>query len=74
MLFFFARITAPIVKGDDYMITFIMLVMAIALCAIVAVIALMAGGTAVLVVYGDVIVCVLIIVWITKKIINKRKR
>lgn len=56
------------------MITFILLVIALIACAIFAVVAIAAGGFAVVIVYGDVIVCILLIIWLVKKIIGKNKR
>ena len=38
-----------------------------------AVLALSIGGTAFIIVFGDVIVCVLAIIWIIKRLTNRRK-
>lgn len=38
-----------------------------------AVLALSIGGTAFIIVFGDVIVCVLAIIWIIKRLSNRRK-
>ena len=55
------------------MITFIILLATLLALALVAFILFSVGGIAFLVVFGDVIICTLIIVWIVKRIFGKRK-
>lgn len=51
------------------------LILSLILIALIAltIIVLAAGGTAFIVVFGDVIVCIFILAWIIKKIFFKRK-
>lgn len=56
------------------MITFIILLATLLALALVAFILFSVGGIAFLVVFGDVIICTLIIVWIFKRIFRKGKR
>lgn len=51
------------------------LILSLILIALIAltIIALAAGGTAFIVVFGDVIVCIFILAWIIKKIFFKKK-
>ena len=51
------------------------LILSLILIALIAltIIVLSAGGTAFIVVFGDVIVCIFILAWIIKKIFFKKK-
>jgi hypothetical protein len=51
------------------------LILSLILIALIAltIIVLAAGGTAFIVVFGDVIVCIFILAWIIKKIFFKKK-
>ena len=55
------------------MIMFIGLLLALVFAAVMTVLAITVGGSIGIVVFGDVIICVLIIVWIIKHIANKKK-
>lgn len=55
------------------MITFLALVLILVILAVVSVIILAVGGSAFILVFGDLIVCIAIIVWIIKHIFKKKK-
>ena len=55
------------------MILFIGLMSALIFAVVMTVLAITVGGSIGIVVFGDVIICVLIIVWIIKRIANKKK-
>ena len=55
------------------MILFIGLMLALIFAVVMTVLAITVGGSIGIVVFGDVIICVLIIVWIIKHIANKKK-
>lgn len=54
------------------MITFILLAIILIALAIFTVITVGAVGTAGIIVFGDVIVCIVLIVWIIKRLINRK--
>ena len=55
------------------MILFIGLLLALVFAVVMTVLAIAGGGSIGIVVFGDVIICVLIIIWIIKRIANKKK-
>lgn len=55
------------------MILFTILLMILILTVVVTVIAISIGGTAAIILFGDVFVCIFIIVWIMKRLFKKRK-
>lgn len=55
------------------MFTFIVLVMVLLMLLIVTAIIIAIGGSAFILVFGDLIVCIAIIVWIIKRIRKKKK-
>lgn len=55
------------------MILTTILILIALIAAIVGIITLVAGGVGFIVVFGDIIVCVLFIVWIVKKLLKKKK-
>lgn len=55
------------------MILFIGLLLALVFAVVMTVLSITVGGSIGIVVFGDVIICVLIIVWIIKRIANKKK-
>ena len=55
------------------MILFIGLLLALVFAVVMTVLSITVGGPIGIVVFGDVIICVLIIVWIIKRIANKKK-
>ena len=61
-------------KGVFNMILFTILCVTLLILTIVTIIAISVGGSAVLIVFGDVIVCIFIIGWIIKRLINKKKK
>ena len=56
------------------MILFTILLVALLVMAVVAILGVMVTGGATIFLFGDVIVCVLLIAWIVKKIIKKKKK
>ena len=56
------------------MFLFTMLLLIAIVLAVITVIAIVFGGTVFTVVFGDVIVCIFIIVWIMKRLFTKKKR
>ena len=55
------------------MILFTILLLILLILTVVTVLAISIGGSAFIVIFGDVIVCIFIIVWIIKKIFFKKK-
>lgn len=62
-----------ILRRNVNMITFLALVLILIILAVVSVIILAVGGSAFILVFGDLIVCIAIIVWIIKHIFKKKK-
>lgn len=60
-------------KGVNEMILFMILLIMLLIIGVIAVLAISVGGSAFILVFGDLILCVLIIVWIIKKLIKKKK-
>lgn len=60
------------IKGGFKMITFILLAIILIALAIFTVITVGAVGTAGIIVFGDVIVCIVLIGWIIKRLINRK--
>lgn len=56
------------------MITLSILLLTLAILVVVTVISISVGGAAFIIVFGDVIVCIFILVWLIKKIIGMRKK
>lgn len=54
------------------MILFIILLLTAVILTVVTVLALSAGGVAFIILFGDVIVCIALIVWIMRKIFKRR--
>ena len=54
------------------MILFIILLLTAVILTVVTVLSLSAGGAAFIVLFGDVIVCIALIVWIMRKIFKRR--
>lgn len=55
------------------MILATILLLTLAILVTITVIALSVGGAAFIIVFGDVIVCVLIIAWIVKRLLRRKK-
>lgn len=55
------------------MILFILLLLMLLLLTVVTVFAISVGGSAFIILFGDVIVCIFIIVWIMKKLLKSKK-
>lgn len=56
------------------MILFTILLIMIAILAVVAIVVISVGGSAFVVIFGDLIVCIAIIVFIMKHLIGRKKR
>lgn len=56
------------------MITFTILLLMVLILAVVTVVSISVLGSIGIVVFGDLIVCILILVWIMKKIFKKKKK
>lgn len=56
------------------MILFAILVLTLALLAVITVVVVSATGAVGIVLFGDVIVCIWLIVWFIKKLLRKRKK
>lgn len=54
------------------LLTILLLILAILVVTVIFTIAV--GGSAFIIIFGDVIVCALFIVWIIKKMIGRKKR
>ena len=61
-------------KEDKNMILFTILLIMILILAVVAITVISVGGSAFLVIFGDLIVCIAIIVFIMKHLIERKKR
>lgn len=55
------------------MILFIGLILALIFAVVMTVLAITVGGSIGIIAFGDVIICVLIIIWIIKRIVTKKK-
>ena len=55
------------------MILFIILALIVALLVTITVLAISIGGTAFIIIFGDVIVCIFIILWIMKRLFGKKR-
>lgn len=55
------------------MILFTILLIILLLITVITVLALSAGGAAFIVLFGDVIVCGFLIIWIMKRLIKRKK-
>ena len=60
------------IKGGFKMITFILLTIILIALGIFTMVAVGAAGTAGIIVFGDAIVCIVLIVWIIKRLINRK--
>ena len=60
------------IKGGFKMITFILLTIILIAFGIFTMVAVGAAGTAGIIVFGDAIVCIVLIVWIIKRLINRK--
>lgn len=60
-------------KGCIYMILLTILAITLVLTIITAIVILGVGGGAFIVVFADLIVCALVIIWIMKRIIKRKK-
>ena len=60
-------------KECDDMLLFLILLFILAILLTITVVAISIGGAAFIIIFGDVIVCMFIIVWIMK-LIRKRRR
>ena len=56
------------------MILFIILLLTLLTLMVFTILAVSAGGAVFIVLFGDVIVCILLIVWILKRLISKKKK
>lgn len=61
-------------KEDIIMILFIILTLMIALLTLFTIAVIGATGAVGIVLFGDVIVCVLILVWFVKRLIRRKKK
>ena len=60
------------IKGGFKMITFIILAITLIALAIFTVVTVGTVGAAGIIVFGDVIVCIVLIVWIIKRLVNRK--
>lgn len=61
-------------KEDNRMILFTILALTLIFLIIFAVFAISIGGAAVIVLFGDIIVCAVFIIMVLKFLVNKRKK
>ena len=70
----YARKTRRIMKGGvSVMILFIILLLIVAILTAITVFDIIVGGAVFVILFGYVIVCIALIVWIMKRRINKKK-
>ena len=55
------------------MILFTILILMIIMLTLIAIIAFRMGGTMFILVFGDVIVCIALLIWIAKRLHNRKK-
>lgn len=55
------------------MILFTILLLTLILLTIITVLVVSAGGAIFIVIFGDVIVCIFLIIWLMKRLISKKK-
>ena len=55
------------------MILFTILILMIIMLTLIAIIAFSMGGTMFILVFGDVIVCIALLIWIIKRLHNRKK-
>ena len=80
-LFFFAKYTWCVMesqcvyfKGGFDMILFMILCTMLILLTMLSILVIGATGAVGIVLFGDVIVCIILIVWIIKKMIKRKRR
>lgn len=56
------------------MILFTILALILLILTVITVVAISIGGSLVIVLFGDVIVCAAIIIWIMKKLITRKRK
>lgn len=61
-------------KEDSDMVLFTILVLTLLLLVLFGIFAISVGGAAVIVLFGDVIVCAVFIIMVLKFLVNKRKK
>lgn len=71
-IFINAKNTWAFMKGGIYMITFTILMIILAILMVVSVIVISVGGAAFIIVFGDIIICVFILIWIIKNLFKKK--
>lgn len=62
------------IKGGDKMILFLILLLTLVILTVITVAVISVTGAVGVVLFGDVIVCIWLIVWFMKRIIWKRKK
>ena len=73
-LFCLAIFTSALMeRRRNYMILFTILAIMLVVLVVTAIFILGVGGGAFIIVFADLIVCVLVIVWIIKRLIERRK-
>ena len=74
-LFFFAYITYHIIdikRRNIVMILFTLLMIALVVFAVITIITILIGGVGFIVIFGDLIICILLIAWIIKHFLKKK--
>ena len=61
-------------KEDKNMILFTILLIMILILAVVAIAVISIGGSAFLVIFGDLVVCIAILVFIMKRLIGRKRK
>lgn len=61
------------IKGGIIMIMFMILLLTLLTLTAITIIGISIGGSVFIVVFGDVIVCIAIIIWIIKRLFRKKK-
>lgn len=59
-------------EGVDYMILFTILLIIALILVTITTLAIAVGGSAFVIIFGDVIVCIVLIAWIMKKLIKRK--
>ena len=73
-LIFSRKMQSALWKGGGFtMVLFTILLIVLLILVAITVAAISIGGAGIIILFGDVIVCILVIIWIMKRLINKRK-
>lgn len=59
------------IKGGTYMVLITLLLLMVIILIVATLIVLSVGGAVGVILFGDVIVCILVLIWLLKKLLTK---